>query len=186
MYQLKINIPIWNISTKNFHHKIPIEKTKINHHFEIFWSLVVQSFCFGLNISPPLALIAKTGDFWEPFLFSPPLVQENMIERLYQFESDVEWCRRVNDTDRVDWKPCLRRRTPFPFQSTNYHRNTLENTLVVDIKEIWSKVYKWSMRAMFQSKFWESSIFNSFLSLLKVFSYNDLVKISANCSLVLT
>jgi hypothetical protein len=26
--------------------------------------------------------------------------------------------------------------TPFPFQSTTYHRNILENTLVVDIKEI--------------------------------------------------
>jgi hypothetical protein len=31
----------------------------------------VQSFCFGLNISPPLALIAKNGDFCEPFAFSP-------------------------------------------------------------------------------------------------------------------
>jgi hypothetical protein len=36
MYQLKINIPIWNISTTNFHHKIPIEKTNINYHFEFF------------------------------------------------------------------------------------------------------------------------------------------------------
>jgi hypothetical protein len=42
------------------------------------------------------------------------------------------------------------------------------------------------MCAKFQSKFRESSIFSSFLSLLKVFSSNVLVKISANCSLVLT
>jgi hypothetical protein len=71
MYELKINIPIWNISTKNFHHKIPVEKTNISHHFEKFWSLVVRSFCFGLNISPPLALIAKNGVFESPFIFSP-------------------------------------------------------------------------------------------------------------------
>jgi hypothetical protein len=53
MYQLKINIPIWNISTKKFYHKIPIEKTNMNHHFKNFWSLVVRSFCFGLILSPP-------------------------------------------------------------------------------------------------------------------------------------
>jgi hypothetical protein len=114
MYQLKINIPIWNISTKNFHHNIPIEKTSINHHFEIFWSLVVRSFCFGLILSPPLAWIAKNGDFVSPLTF-PPLVQVNMSERLYEFESEVEWWQRVNDTDRVEWKPCLRGRLHFPF-----------------------------------------------------------------------
>jgi hypothetical protein len=43
-----------------------------------------------------------------------------------------------------------------------------------------------AMCAMFQSKFRESRIFSSFLSLLKVFSSKGLVKISANCSLVLT
>jgi hypothetical protein len=147
--------------------------------------LVVRSFCFGLNISPPLALIAKNGDFESPFTFSP-IGKWYMSERLYQFESDVEWRRRVKDTGRVEWKPCLRRRTPFTFQSTTYCKNTLENTLVVVMKEIWSKVCKWAMCAMFQSKFRESSIFSSFLSLLKVFSSNGLVKISANCSLVLT
>jgi hypothetical protein len=45
-----------------------LEKTnfcenQINHHFRKFLKLVVRSFCFGLNISPPLALIAKNGDF---------------------------------------------------------------------------------------------------------------------------
>jgi hypothetical protein len=71
MYQLNINIPIWNISTKNFHHKIPIEKTNMNHHFEKFWSLVVRSFCFMLILSPPLASIAKNGDFVSPNAFLP-------------------------------------------------------------------------------------------------------------------
>ena len=48
IYQLKIIMPIWNISTKNFR------------------KVVVRSFCFGLILSPPLALIAKNGDFVSP------------------------------------------------------------------------------------------------------------------------
>jgi hypothetical protein len=32
---------------------------------------VVQSFCFGLILSPPLALIAKNREFCEPFELSP-------------------------------------------------------------------------------------------------------------------
>jgi hypothetical protein len=39
---------------------MPIEKTNINHYFR---KLVVRSFCFGLNISPPLALITKNEVF---------------------------------------------------------------------------------------------------------------------------
>jgi hypothetical protein len=47
--------------------------------FQNFLSLVVvRSFCFGLILSPPLALIAKNGDFVSPF--SLPLVQVNMSE----------------------------------------------------------------------------------------------------------
>jgi hypothetical protein len=42
------------------------------------------------------------------------------------------------------------------------------------------------MCARNQSKFLESRMFSSCLSLVKVFSSNGLVKISANCSLVLT
>jgi hypothetical protein len=34
-----------------------------NISIESFKLVVVRSFCFGLNISPPLALIAKNGDF---------------------------------------------------------------------------------------------------------------------------
>jgi hypothetical protein len=35
--------------------------------------MVVRSFCFGLILSPPLALIAKNGVFRALFKFSPPL-----------------------------------------------------------------------------------------------------------------
>jgi hypothetical protein len=41
-------------------------------------------------------------------------------------------------------------------------------------------------RQKYQSKFLESRMLSSCLSLVKVFSSNGLVKISANCSLVLT
>jgi hypothetical protein len=33
--------------------------------------MVVRSFCFGPMNSPPLALIAKNEESWEPFEFSP-------------------------------------------------------------------------------------------------------------------
>jgi hypothetical protein len=46
--------------------------------------VVVRSLCFGLNIFPTLALIAKNEERWSPLLLSPPLVQANMSERLYQ------------------------------------------------------------------------------------------------------
>jgi hypothetical protein len=56
---LSLNISIENIITieEIAYHKIPIGKTNL------FLKLMMQSFCFGLNISPPLALIAKNGDF---------------------------------------------------------------------------------------------------------------------------
>jgi hypothetical protein len=114
----------WNMSIKNFHHKMPIEN--INHYFR---KLVVRPFCFGLNISPPLAVIAKNGVFWEPFSFLP-MVQMNMSEDYTKVESGVEWRRRVNNTDRVEWKPCLRRVLHFPFNLW-LSRNALENTLVI-------------------------------------------------------
>jgi hypothetical protein len=38
--------------------------------------VVVQSFCCGLDIFSPLALIAKNGDFESPLILSPPLVKE--------------------------------------------------------------------------------------------------------------
>jgi hypothetical protein len=47
---------------------IPIEKIFEGKHTKIYQliilkSVVVRSFCFGLNISPPLALIAKNRVF---------------------------------------------------------------------------------------------------------------------------
>jgi hypothetical protein len=58
---------------------IPIENQHTNLKYipiKIFRKVVVRSFCFGLNISPPLALIAKNEDFESPFKLSPPLVNE--------------------------------------------------------------------------------------------------------------
>jgi hypothetical protein len=36
-----------------------------------------------------------------------------------------------DDIDRVEWKPFLRRCTPFPFQSMTSLRTYLKNTLVI-------------------------------------------------------
>jgi hypothetical protein len=149
---------------------------------------VVRSFCFRLILSPPLAWIAKNGyiasEIWA-LLLSPQMVHKNMSEDYTIVENGAKWRRRVNNTDRVEWKPCLRRGFHFPFNLW-LSGNFLENTLVIGIKEIWSKVHKWAMCAKYQSKFRESRMFSSFLSLVKVFSSNGLVKISASCSLVLT
>jgi hypothetical protein len=41
----------------------------------------------------------------------------------------------VNDTDRVEWKPCLRRRLHFPFNLRLSIEIHLKNTLVIVIKE---------------------------------------------------
>jgi hypothetical protein len=59
--------------------KIPIENIKnfVSKFFEI--GMVVWSFCFGLILSPPLALIAKNRVFRALFTFSL-MVQMNMSE----------------------------------------------------------------------------------------------------------
>jgi hypothetical protein len=138
------------------------------------------------NTFSPFGMNRQKRRLCEPLLLSPPLVQVNMSEWLYQSKSGVEWRRRIKDIGRVEWKPCLRRILHFPFNLRLSIEIHLKHTLVVVTKDIWSKVYKWAMCAMFQSKFWESRIFSSFLSLLKIFSSNGLVKISTNCSLLLT
>jgi hypothetical protein len=86
IYQLKIFIryqlkrqtsfrKIWrqtsfrNISTKIFF-KVKIF-IRYQSSFRKVWSLMVRSFCFGLILSPPLALIAKNGDFVNPNYFLP-------------------------------------------------------------------------------------------------------------------
>jgi hypothetical protein len=48
-------------------------KKKLETQFD---GVVVRSFCFGLILSPPLALIAKNRDFVSPFIFSPSLIKE--------------------------------------------------------------------------------------------------------------
>jgi hypothetical protein len=77
--------------------------------------VVVRSFCFGLNISPPLALVAKTENVGALLTFSPPLVQVNKSEELYQLGEMAEYRQRVSNNDGVEWKRCLCRILHFPF-----------------------------------------------------------------------
>ena len=98
--------------------------------------VVVRSFCFGLILSPPLALIAKNGDFVSPFLNSLPFGKQYMSERLYQCGEMAEYRQRVDNTMEFEWKCRLCRRLHFPFNSMTKYKNTLENTLSIDIKEI--------------------------------------------------
>jgi hypothetical protein len=65
-----------------------------------------------------------------------------MSEDCTKVENYAEYRQRVDNTDEVEWKRHLCRILHFPFNSMTKHNNTLENTLVIDIKEIWSKVYK--------------------------------------------
>jgi hypothetical protein len=64
---LDTNFGSGHTNLKYIKNKIPID-----NFFKNFLKLVVvRSFCFGLIFSPPLALIAKNGDFGETFLLSP-------------------------------------------------------------------------------------------------------------------
>jgi hypothetical protein len=66
IYQLKVSYQLKKLLITRYQ----LEKqTFVNN--SNFLKLVVRSFCFGLNISPPLALIAKNGDFESPSIFSP-------------------------------------------------------------------------------------------------------------------
>jgi hypothetical protein len=76
-------------------------------------------------------------------------------------------------------------KTPFPFQSMTWHEMHLKNTLVIANGRDDQRYINELCVQKYQSKFLESRIFSSCLSLVKVFSSNGLVKISANCSLVL-
>jgi hypothetical protein len=51
--------------------------------------MVVRSFCFGLILSPPLALIAKNRVLRALLTFSP-MVQMNRSEDYTKVESDAE------------------------------------------------------------------------------------------------
>jgi hypothetical protein len=46
----------------------------------------------------------------------------------------AEYWQRVDNTDGVEWKRRLCQILHFPFNSMTKHENTLENTLVIDIK----------------------------------------------------
>jgi hypothetical protein len=59
-----------------------------------------------------------------------------MSERLYQCGEIAEYQQRGINTDGVERKRRLCRILHFPFNSMTKHKNTLENTLVIDIKEI--------------------------------------------------
>jgi hypothetical protein len=63
-------------------------KTTCFEKFEI-GVVVVRSFCFGLILSPSLALIAKNGVFRALYTFSP-MVQMNMSEDYTKVESGAE------------------------------------------------------------------------------------------------
>jgi hypothetical protein len=118
--------------------------TSLNTNWKtIFLKLVVVwSFCFGLILSLPLAWITKNGYLWvkyKPFDFLPNGNQINMSEDYTRVENYAEYRQRVDNTDGVEWKRRLCRILHFPFNSMTKHENILENTLVIDIKEIWSK-----------------------------------------------
>jgi hypothetical protein len=59
-----------------------------------------------------------------------------MSEDYTKVENYVEYRQRVDNTDGVEWKCRLCRIFHFPFNCMTKHENTLENTLVIDIKEI--------------------------------------------------
>jgi hypothetical protein len=59
-----------------------------------------------------------------------------MSEDYTKVENDAEYRQRVDNTDGVEWKRRLCRILHFPLNSMTKNNNTLENTLVIDIKEI--------------------------------------------------
>jgi hypothetical protein len=65
-----------------------------------------------------------------------PFGKQYMSEGLYQCGEMEEYRQKVTYTDGVEWKRCLCRILHFPFNSMTKHKNTLENTLVIDIKEV--------------------------------------------------
>jgi hypothetical protein len=59
-----------------------------------------------------------------------------MSEDYTKVENDAEYRQSVDNIDGVEWKHHLCRILHFPLNSMTKHENTLENTLVIDIKEI--------------------------------------------------
>jgi hypothetical protein len=134
--------------------------------------VVVQSFCFGLILSPPLAWIAKNGYLWvnyKPFCkLSPPLVNNIWVKDYTKVKSDAEWRRRMNNT--MEWSGSLVfAEDSISLSIYDLAWNTLEKQISHSTWKRWSKVYKWAMCAKYQSKFLESIMFSSCLSLVKSF-----------------
>jgi hypothetical protein len=60
-----------------------------------------------------------------------------MSEDYSKVENYVEYRQGVDNTNGVEWKRRLCWILNFPLNSMTKHENTLENILVIDIKEIW-------------------------------------------------
>jgi hypothetical protein len=128
---LKGVIPIWNY-IKN---KIPIEKTSFNTNWDTTFLklVVVQSFCFGLILSPPLAWIAKNRYLWvkyKPFYFL------SLWQMIYEWRIIPKW--RAVQSDGEGWiirwsgvEALSSPKTPFPFQSMTWHVIHLKTTIVI-------------------------------------------------------
>ena len=65
---------------------------------------------------------------------SPTLANNILVKDYTNLENYAEYQQRVDNTDGVEWKRRLCRILHFPFNSMTKHNNTLENTLVIDIK----------------------------------------------------
>jgi hypothetical protein len=59
-----------------------------------------------------------------------------MSEDYTKVENYAKYRQRVDNADGVEWKRRLCRILHFHFNSMTKHKITLENTLVIDIKEI--------------------------------------------------
>jgi hypothetical protein len=67
------------------------------------------------NILSPFGINRQKRRLLRALLLSPQMVHINMSEDYTIVENGAEGRRRVNNTDRVEWKHCLRRRLYFPF-----------------------------------------------------------------------
>jgi hypothetical protein len=88
------------------------------------------------NTLSPFGMNRQKRRLCEPSLNSLPFGKQYMSERLYQCGEMAEYRQRVDNTMEFEWKCRLCRRLHFPFNSMTKYKNTLENTLVINIKEI--------------------------------------------------
>ena len=80
------------------------------------------------------------SEIWAPFTFSP--MANNIWVNEYTNGEMAEYQQRVDNTYGVEWKRRLCRVLHFPFNSMTKHKNTLEDTLVIDIKRCDQKIYQ--------------------------------------------